>query len=215
MPRFRSVALDVDSTVSALEGIDWLAARRGRAVGLEVERLTTAAMDGRVPLDAVYAARLALVAPTREDLAALGEAYVAAVVPGAHDAVHAWRSAGVRVVLISGGLREAIEPLATALGVPHADVHAVDVELDAEGRYVGVDASQPLATPQGKPQVLRVLDLPRPLLMVGDGTTDAEARAAADAFCAFTGVVHRAAVVARADLVAGDFDAITAFVLDS
>jgi HAD superfamily phosphoserine phosphatase-like hydrolase len=213
MPRYRTVVLDVDSTLVSIEGIDWLAVRRGAQVARDVEQLTTAAMDGQIGLHEVYARRLALVAPSATDLAALGDAYVAALLPGAADAVAAMQTAGVRVVLLSGGLRPSVEVLATALGVPHADVHAADLDLHPDGTYAGVDVTQPLATPMGKAQVLRVLGLPRPLLMVGDGATDAEARAEADAFCAFTGVVARDRVVRRADQVAADFATVLALVL--
>lgn len=205
--------LDVDSTLTTLEGIDWLAQRRGEAVTAHVERLTRAAMDGHAMLDSVYEERLAMVAPSRADMAALGEAYMGAVVPGARDAIAAWQAAGVRVVLVSGGLRAGIEPLATSVGITHDDVHAADIDFTPDGRYAGVDPQQPLATPRGKAQVLRVLALPRPILVVGDGSTDAEARTEADAFCAFTGVVHRDAVVARADFLAADFAAVTRLVL--
>lgn len=205
--------LDVDSTLSALEGIDWLAERRGADVSAHVARLTREAMDGRAMLDTVYAERLAMVAPTRDDMAALGEAYVAALVPGAREAIATWQAAGVRVVLVSGGLRPGIVPLARAVGVPEADLHAADLDFTPDGRFAAVDATQPLATPLGKAQVLRVLALPRPILVVGDGSTDAEARREADAFCAFTGVVHRAAVIARADHVADSFAAVTRLVL--
>jgi phosphoserine phosphatase len=203
--RYRTVVFDVDSTLCALEGIDWLALRRGGEVTREVERLTTDAMEGRLGLDQVYERRLRLVAPTREDLAALGREYVRTLVPGAAETIAACQAGGVHVALVSGGLRPSIEILASALGVPHADVHAADVEVANDGTYAGVDATQPLATPLGKAQVLRVLALPRPLLVVGDGATDAEARVEADAFCAFTGVVARERVVRRADYVAGDF----------
>jgi len=53
-PRFRSVVLDVDSTLCAIEGIDWLARRRGPAVAAQVAALTDRAMDGAIALDQVY-----------------------------------------------------------------------------------------------------------------------------------------------------------------
>ncbi len=205
--------LDVDSTLTALEGIDWLAGRRGAAVTAHVERLTRDAMDGRAMLDTVYAERLAMVAPSRDDMAALGEAYIAALVPGAREAIARWQAAGVAVVLVSGGLRAGIEPLATAVGIAHRDVHAADIDFDPDGAYAGVDPRQPLATPHGKADVLRVLALPRPILVVGDGSTDAEARREADCFCAFVGVARREAVVARADVVAADFPSVTRLIL--
>ena len=51
MTAFKSVVLDVDSTVSAIEGIDWLAERRGALTAATVVALTADAMEARVPLD--------------------------------------------------------------------------------------------------------------------------------------------------------------------
>lgn len=212
-PRFAAVALDVDSTLSAIEGIDWLAESRGADVAERVALLTNRAMAGTVPISAVYEERLALVAPSRDALAQLGVAYINALVPGAHETIGALQAAGVRVVLVSGGLRGAIEPLAAHVGVRDADVHAVDVDFHADGTYAGVDPTQPLATADGKALVLETLGLPRPLLMVGDGATDVAARRVADAFCAFTGVAARPAVIAAADSVAADFSTIRQLVL--
>ena len=44
--KYRALVLDVDSTVSGIEGIDWLAARRGPDVAQRVLELTRRAMDG-------------------------------------------------------------------------------------------------------------------------------------------------------------------------
>src|SRR4029079_8238937 len=50
-PRFASVVLDVDSTVSGIEGIDWLARRRGGDIATNVARGTADAMRGAIPLE--------------------------------------------------------------------------------------------------------------------------------------------------------------------
>src|ERR1044071_9240178 len=122
--RFAVVVLDVDSTVTAIEGIDWLAVRRGPAVAATVVELTNEAMDARASLEDVYDRRLALVAPSRADLDALSEAYVGAIAPGCVDAIGALQGHGVRVILVSGGIRQAILPVAARLGIGAADVHA-------------------------------------------------------------------------------------------
>src|SRR4051812_41267126 len=96
-PRFASVVLDVDSTVSGIEGIDWLATLRGPAVATNVARLTRQAMDAKTPLEDVYGERLNMVAPTRADISALGQAYIKAVAPGCADAVATLKASGVRV----------------------------------------------------------------------------------------------------------------------
>lgn len=215
--RFHSLILDVDSTLAAIEGIDWLAARRGPEAAARVAELTDRAMRGEIALDSVYGERLALVRPSRADVTALAEAYVAALVPGAREALGALREAGVRVALVSGGLRQAILPLARAVGLTPNDVHAVDVVTDMGGEYYAFDAGSPLATQTGKRAVADALvadgTLPRSLLAVGDGATDAAMRGAADAFAAFTGVVRRDAVVSAADHEIASFDQLLELVL--
>ena len=197
-PRFASVVLDVDSTLSGIEGIDWLATRRGPEVSAAVADLTDRAMRGVIPLDAVFGTRLAMVRPTRHEVAALTAAYIAAAAPGAGDAVGTLLGAGTRVVVVSGGLREAVAPFAATLGVPDGDVHAVRVSFDADGQYAGYDEASPLATAAGKRTLVESLALPAPALAVGDGATDLAIRPAVAAFAAFTGFVRRDAGVQAA-----------------
>ncbi len=83
--RFVSVVFDVDSTLVGIEGIDWLAELRGPEVADAVRTLTRDAMAGRVPLDEVYGRRLELIAPGPAEIAALADAYLDAVAPGAAD----------------------------------------------------------------------------------------------------------------------------------
>ena len=201
--RFRSVVLDVDSTLCGIEGVDWLAKRRGPDVARRIEALTDRAMNGELALDAVYGARLDVVRPTRADVAALADAYRHELAPGAADAVAAFQRAGMRVVLVSGGLRQAIEPLATALGT---ELQAVDIVFSAGGDYAGFDSASPLTTQSGKRDVVAGLGLPRPAAAVGDGATDLAMKERVDRFVAFTGFVSRAHVVAEADDVAASFD---------
>jgi len=198
MPRFRSVVFDADSTLAGIEGVDWLARARGGDVARDVAALTRRAMDGELPLEEVYALRLERIAPTGAELAALGEAYVEAAAPGAQASLAALRTAGVTLYIVSGGIRQALLPLARHLGVDEGRVHAVPLRLDEEGAYLGV-APSPLARSGGKATVLAGLGLARPALAVGDGITDLEMRPRVDVFVAFTGFVRRAPVVAGAD----------------
>ena len=113
--------LDVDSTLCGIEGIDWLASLRDAGVAENVANATARAMRGESSLESVYADRLALVSPTRAELRQLAQAYRDSLSPGAREEIRKWREAGVHVVLVSGGLREAIAPVAAELGFldPH------------------------------------------------------------------------------------------------
>ena len=211
MARFGSVVFDCDSTLSAIEGIDELAGEHHA----EIQALTDAAMRGEVPLEEVYGRRLAIVRPGRERIERVGRRYIEALVPGAPEVIRALHEARVLVRVLSGGLRPAVLALTRTLDIRDDDVAAVDILFDADGAYAGFDAGSPLTRAGGKARVLQgwLSALAGPVLMVGDGVTDLEARPPADMFAAFTGVVARERVVAAADFVAATMDEIGRLVL--
>ena len=191
-PPYGTVVFDCDSTLSDMEGIEYLA--RGE-VAREVARLTDAAMAGEVPLEEVFGRRLELLKPSRADLERVGEAYVERALPNAAPLVAALRSLGKRVAIVSGGLTLPVERLARHLGIE--EVHAVDVRLEASGAYAGFDEASPLARAGGKIDVLGQILAGGEgggLAFVGDGATDLEAAHLADRFIAFGGVARRDAV---------------------
>ena len=210
---FASVILDVDSTICGIEGIDWLADRCGPTVGARVTALTDRAMRGEIALDSVYGERLALVRPSRDDVSALADAYAGSLADGVARVVTRLVDEGRRVVMVSGGIREAIIPLGRLLGIADAHVHAVSVRFDAAGEYEGFDTASPLATATGKRAVAESMRLPPRVLAVGDGATDLAIRPAVDAFAAFTGFVTRDPVVRSADFIIASFDQLVELVL--
>lgn len=211
--RFASVVLDADSTLAGLEGVDWIAARRSPDVAAECAALTERAMEGVVPIDAVYVTRLMRIRPTVAEMQLLAQAYVRAVAPGASACLAALRAAHVRIVMVSGGFRDALLPLAALVGIEAHDVHAVKLRFNDRGEYAGLDGDRILTTQDGKSRVVRRLALRAPVLAVGDGATDAALKPDVAAFAAFTGFVRRAPVVAAADHVLASFDELRALVL--
>lgn len=197
--RFGTVVFDCDSTLSAIEGVDELAAGHREAIAA----LTDSAMRGAVSLESVYGARLALIRPTRAAVEALAGQYIAAAVPDARETVQALLQGGIEVRILSGGLRQAILPFAAWLGLQDDHVAAVDLRFSADGSYAGFDEASPLGRSGGKHTVMEAWrrSLPGPILMVGDGITDLEARPAVERFVAFAGVIDRPAVTAAADAV--------------
>jgi phosphoserine phosphatase len=194
---FASIVFDCDSTLVRIEGIDELAGERIE----EIRRMTEQAMDGEMALEEIYGRRLAIIDPTREAVNAVGRAYLEALVEDARETVEALRWLGKEVRVVSGGLRPPVEAVAAALGIAAAHVAAVDISFDGEGHYLDFERDSPLARSGGKPDVVAAWNLPRPSMLVGDGSTDLEARGAVDCFVAFMGVAYREAVAAGADLV--------------
>jgi phosphoserine phosphatase len=197
--RYNTVVFDCDSTLSSIEGIEELATSH-RA---EIEHLTNQAMLGLVPLQAVYGKRLELIRPTRAQLDALGAHYISTLVPDARETLAALRSEGIDVRIISGGLLPAVRAVARELGVKESDVAAVDIHFDDNGAYAGFDTNAPLARSGGKAEVLRqwALLLPTPIMLVGDGATDLEAKPSVDLFVAYAGVAARPGIVDHAEAV--------------
>lgn len=202
----QAVCFDVDSTVSPDEGIDLLAAQAG--VGDRVAALTRDAMGGAVLFQEALRARLDLIRPSRRLIAACLAAHPPRLTPGVADLTAALTARGTRVYLVSGGFREMIMPLAERLHIPAARVFANTLRFSLDGAYVGFDEDAFTSRSGGKAAALQHLKDHfgySPLIMVGDGVTDLEARPPADGFIGYGGVVARAAVRAGADWFVTDF----------
>jgi phosphoserine phosphatase len=211
--RFSSVVFDVDSTLSGIEGIDWLAAQRGPEIQAWSAELTDRAMSGEIPIEAVYGERMSKVRPSRSEIEELGRIYIERMTRGARELFADFHERGIETVMVSGGLLEAIAPLAAALGVDHDHVHAVSIYFDSDGSYAGFDESSPMTRQNGKRLVVSNMGLKAPVLAVGDGVTDSEMRPAVDSFAAFTGFSSRPPVLARADFIIENLDQLRTLVL--
>src|SRR5438132_3601253 len=167
MPAFASVVLDVDSTVCGAEGIEWLAGKRGPAIANEIARLTQQATDGAISLESVYGHRLEMIEPSESEVVELARFYERRLAPRAAEVIGELRENGIRIVLVSGGIRQAVLPLGLRLGFTPAEVFAVRLAFDEDGHYSGFDDVSPLTTSAGKATVVQRLYLPRPVLAVG------------------------------------------------
>ena len=214
MSRFNSVVLDVDSTLSGIEGIDWLASLRGAEVKAWSAALTERAMEGKLPIEAVYSERMRAIKPALAEIEQLGRVYVERMAPRARETLTELRARGIELVMVSGGLREAILPLARELGVEEQRVHAVSVFFDEEGNYAGFEEQSLLTRQDGKRITVRDMGLRGPILAVGDGMTDCEIREVVEGFAAFTGFLRREPVVQRADFVIENFDQLRKLILE-
>ena len=199
--KFDLVFFDVDSTLVTIEGIDVLALGNP-----DVTTLTEAAMNGEVPLDQVYAARLKMIKPSRADVDSLAQKYLASLTPGAKETIDALRNNGVSVHLVTAGIAQAMAPLASHLGVRH--VHAVSIKFDDAGNYADFDRRSFLTRRDGKELVVRDVRARSHgrAAFVGDGASDLEAKPAVDLFIGFGGVVVRERVKRDADVFISDSD---------
>ena len=209
-----TLILDFDSTLVDFETLEALAdiALDGQpgadAVRARVAALTDRAMAGEIGFGEALRQRLALLPLTREHVTALASRAAARLTPSVRRNLGFFQENKGRVVIISGGFREVIAPVAEALGVAPERVLANDLVYDEAGRVTGVDDANPLSHAGGKPKAIHALNLTGRVVMVGDGWNDAEVKiaGAADAFYAFTEVVRRPTVVEAADREAASLD---------
>ena len=195
---FDIICFDCDSTLSKIEGIDELARRIG--LGEEMAALTDSAMNGEVPLEAVYERRLSLIKPDLNAIDWLADLYIDTMVDGVEQVFKTLLKKGKQVRIISGGIRQSILPLAEKLRLSADYVHAVDIFFKQDGSYRGFDPASPLAKTGGKARVCQSLnDEAAKLVMIGDGQTDLESKQAGAVFIGFGGVVERKAVREQAD----------------
>jgi phosphoserine phosphatase len=207
------ICFDCDSTLSSIEGIDELARLRGPEAFARIQAMTEDAMNGRIPIESVFGRRLAEIRPTRADAEAIGKSYIRNVEPTARATVASLRTAGWTPIIISGGFRQAIRPLADYLGIGR--IEAVDLRFAADDTYAGYDEAYPSTRSGGKPEIIRSLKAelaPSHVVMVGDGASDLETQPEVDLFVGFGGFVAREKVRAKAKAFVNRLDEIPALV---
>jgi phosphoserine phosphatase len=195
MGTIKIIAFDCDSTLSAIEGIDELGRSRGPAVFAQIEAMTHDAMNGRLPVEAVFGRRLEIIQPRRADADAVGRRYVETVEPTAQATIAALKLRGWTPVIISGGFRPLMASLAEHLGIER--VEAVDIFFHSDGAYNGYDKNYPTTRSGGKPEIVAALKRefsPTQFVMVGDGASDLETKPSVDRFVGFGRYTPREAV---------------------
>lgn len=186
MGTMKIIAFDCDSTLSAIEGIDELGRSRGPAIFAQIEAMTNDAMNGRLPVEAVFGRRLDIIQPRQSDADAVGRRYVETVEPTARATIAALKSRGWTPLIISGGFRPLMVSLAEHLGIER--VEAVDIFFSADGTYNGYDVTYPTTRSGGKPEIVVSLKRefsPAQFVMVGDGASDLETKPVVDRFVGF------------------------------
>ncbi len=213
-PLSNIVIFDCDSTLSTIEGIDELAKMTGHEY--DVALLTKRAMEGDVPLEAVYGHRLGTVNPTLEQVRKIAARYRETVIPDARQVIRALQEAGTAVFIVSGGLIEPVREFGVWLGIPRDHIYAVNMEYDQlagqwwrywelpgeqnpQANYLAVE-SNPLTGTRGKNQVIARIreENPGRVLMIGDGLSDLEVAVEVDLFVGFGGAVYRPRVAEAA-----------------
>ena len=194
------IAFDCDSTLSAIEGVDELARLAGPDVFKQVEDLTNQAMNGEIAIEEVFAKRLELIQPTKEQCNQIGQLYIEHIEPTAKETIEQLKKDGWECIIISGGFAPCIEPFATHLGIER--IEAVPLIFTKNNEYESFDSNYPTTRNGGKPDVIKQLiaeKSPDQLVMVGDGVSDLETQHVVNQFIAYAGYTPREKVISQSE----------------
>lgn len=199
----RLVCFDVDSTLLAVESLDFVLTRKlGPAATEKIEALTSGGMNGTLSFRQSLMARLDLTSLKRSDIAAAAVELRQHLTPGMAQLLSDLRRRGDHVRAVSGGFADVLSLALRDLGFGPGETFANRFVWEGE-TVAGIETANPLSDNGGKPRIianLRSNAQYAAVWMVGDGVTDLETltAGAADHFIGFGGIARRDAVVERA-----------------
>ena len=168
---FGLVAMDMDSTLLAVESIDEIADMHG--VKPQVSEITLRTMRGEIIFAESLKQRTALLQGLDQE--ALQHVYNERIrlSPGAEKMLQRMKSAGVRTMVISGGFTFFTDKIKTKLGFDYAAANTLEI---VNGKLTGKVLGEIIGA-QGKADVLRrvceELGLKRDqVIAIGDGAND-------------------------------------------
>ena len=206
--------IDFDSTFTKVEGLDELAniALAGSAtqekIVSQIRSLTEQGMNGEITFSEALSRRIDLLKANRSHIEKLVDFLHTQVSESFQRNEKFLREYAERILIVSGGFKEFIVPIVTAMGIKEANVYANTFVFDADDNIIGVDQDNMLAHAKGKVKLLASLNLEGDIYAIGDGYTDYELRSSglANRFYAFTENVEREKVTSKADHIVPSLD---------
>lgn len=205
---------DFDSTLTRVEGLDVLAeiTLEGRPdkeeIIKEIQRITNLGIDGDISFTESLEKRIKLLNAHKKDLDGLIELLRQKISKSIESNKEFFENYSDDIYVISAGFKEFIDPIVQAYNIPADRVYANTFKFDADGKIIGFDETNVLASHNGKIACLKNLDLQGEVQVIGDGYSDYVMREAgiADKFFAYTENVHREKAAMNADYITPNLD---------
>ena len=189
---YRLVAMDMDSTLITIECIDEIADMQG--IKAEVSAITAAAMRGEIDYPESLRRRVALLRGLPVDALERVYAERLRLSPGAEGMLAAFRAAGLRTLLVSGGFTFFTERLRARLGLDYTASNTLCIK---DGRLAGGVDGEIVDAQVKRRKLLETCDLigcaPGDAIAIGDGANDLAMMGAAG-----VSIAYRAKPVVRA-----------------
>lgn len=206
--------IDFDSTFTQVEALDELSlislenhpARD--LIYKEIERLTNAAMEGRISFRESLSSRVKLLEANKVHLEKLVYVLKKKVSASFLRNKDFFKEHSDEVLIVSGGFKEFITPIVTKYGIQEKNVYANTFKFDEKGNIAGYDESNPLSEENGKVKLLKQMQLDGTIYGIGDGYSDFQLKESGliEKFYAFTENIERKSVTEKADHITPNFD---------
>lgn len=192
---------DFDSTLVSIETLDFLIAKTAANQKDEIEKITNAAMGGKMTFADSLRTRFAHIKLTKSDIDNLKAEICNYITSGFVAGLNRLKN-DFDFYIISGGFLEIIYPAADALGIERTNCFANNFVYEND-RVIGFDAENILAQNGGKPKIVaQILGQKsyQKVFMIGDGYTDLEVAKANSSviFCGFGEHAARESVIKEA-----------------
>ena len=210
----RKYVFDFDSTLTRVEALDVLAeitlagnSDRGEIIK-KIQAITNLGIDGDISFTESLERRIKLLKARKDDLKPLVAELRNKISKSIEANKEFFEKYADDIYVISCGFKEFIDPIVKEYNIPSDRVYANTFEFDVEGKIIGFDADNVLASHNGKIECLRRLNLEGEVQVIGDGYSDYVMREAgiADKFFAYTENVHREKAANNADYITPNMD---------
>jgi phosphoserine phosphatase len=184
LAEFGLVAMDMDSTLLAIESIDEIADMQG--IKAQVAEITQRTMRGEIVFAESLRQRTALLKDLDQDALQYVYDHRVRLSPGAEKMLQRMKSAGLKTMVISGGFTFFTERIKSRLSLDYAAANTLDIQ---DGKLTGKVLGEIIGA-HGKAEVLNKvreeLGLKREqLIAIGDGANDLDMMEAAGVSIAY------------------------------
>lgn len=210
----RKYVFDFDSTLTRVEALDVLAeiTLKGRSdkdeIIREIQKITNLGIDGDISFTQSLEKRIKLLHAHKDDLDELVQLLRQKISKSIESNKEFFHDYSDDIYVISCGFKEFIDPIVAEYNIPPDRVYANTFRFDENGKIIGFDEENVLASHNGKIACLKNLDLQGEVQVIGDGYSDYVMREAgiADKFFAYTENVHREKAAKNADYITPNLD---------
>ena len=200
------VLFDLDSTISKIEGLDYLATLKG--LGNEIKLITEKTMSGEMSFQETFPKKINLLSPSIKEQEKLGFIYLKNLSLGFELLLNKLFKNNIKVGILSANFEIPIKILADKLNINHDLCFCNKTEFFENGDFKYFDDSQLLAQENGKGVVISSLKSKFPrenVVFIGDSVGDMFAGKNADMFIGYGGAVKREQVYKNSEHFVIDF----------